>query len=571
MVPGRAERNEARRGRPAGVDRIVKRVAIFRTDLLPLSETFIGEQAGALQSWRPVLVGRREVKDGLRLPAIAREVVPASRSRIVRALRLWLCLADPRLVRRLEALQVDLVHAHFGPDATDIWPSVRSAGLPMVVTLHGYDVNIDRRWWEAGGAGLRMRVYPRQLLRMARDPAVRFIAVSEAIRGRAVALGIPAEKVSVASIGADTRKFRPEGAPVVQRGRRILFVGRMVEKKAPLLLIQAFAVLRQQVPDAALAMIGDGPLLPAAKELAHELALPVSFLGARPSSEVLAQLQQAAVFCLPSATALNGDAEGLPISLLEAQACGVPCVTTRHSGNPEALDDGRSGKVVPENDVAALAAALRDALTDSAWQESASAQARAHALERFSLARCSEALERIYDEHVARRDTSDWRQVERFDPAWRERIRRMASLIGEQDTSVVDVGCGPMWLRSYLPAAVRYLGVDYVDRGEGTVVCDLNAGPLPELPADVWFVSGCLEYVEDPKRFIAHAARNARACILSYCDFGNFPSMRERRKRGWKNHLTLDQLRELFAGAGMRQTHSEILPSSRNAVLVFRH
>lgn len=163
-----------------------------------------------------------------------------------------------------------------------------------------------------------------------------------------------------------------------------------------------------------------------------------------------------------------------------------------------------------------------------------------------------------------------WQEVERFDPAWRERIERMCSFMRDDDLSVVDVGCGPMWLRDYLPSNARYVGVDYVDRGEGTIVCDLNEAGMPDLVADVWFVSGCLEYLEDPERFIASAAKNARSCILSYCELRHFPSLHERKKRGWRNHLTAERIDALYSRHGMRLVHRETMPSSRNSIFVFR-
>jgi glycosyltransferase involved in cell wall biosynthesis len=320
----------------------MKRVAIFRSHLLPISETFIRDQAVALRDWQPVLMGFQEVPGGLRTPGIVRDVVPIGI--LSKVIHLWFFRSPiRRLVKRFRVLDISLVHAHFGTVAIDIWPSVKAAGLPMLVTLHGYDINIRREWWEAGYGGLRMRAYPDLLLRMARDPNVSFIAVSHAIKMRAIDWGIPEEKIGVAYIGVDTRRFCPGGLPLNQRRNRILFVGRMVEKKAPLLMIQAFAEVRSQVPDAELVMIGAGPLLNDAKRLAAELSVPVKFLGACSSDEVLRQIHEARIFCLLSKTAANGDAEGLPISLLEAQACGVPVVTSMSGGSLEGIKEGETG------------------------------------------------------------------------------------------------------------------------------------------------------------------------------------------------------------------------------------
>lgn len=340
------------------------RVAVFRANLLPISETFIRDQVSAMRSWTPILIGRENVKGGLETPGIPREIVPEPGNRLVRALRFWLWRPDPALVARLKQLNCKLAHVHFGFDATDFWPSIKAAGLPMLVTLHGGDINIHRWWWEQGHNGLKRRVYPRRLLRIAREPSVHFIAVSEAIKRRAIEYGIPEEKISVSYIGVDADRFKPGVTPIEQRARRILFVGRMVEKKAPLLLIRAFAEVKKHVPDAELVMIGTGPLLASAKELAHQVGTPVEFLGSCTSDQVVTQLQLAQVFCLPSITTQNGDAEGLPISILEANACGVPVITSARGGIHEAIQQDQNGAVFKEGDLAGLIHALHQLLTD---------------------------------------------------------------------------------------------------------------------------------------------------------------------------------------------------------------
>ena len=349
-----------------------KRVAIFRADLLPISETFIRDQANALTKWEPVLLGRREIKDGLPTPRLIREISPESGSRLARTLRYWMWRSDSNFVERLHELNISLVHAHFGTDATDIWPSVKAAKLPMLVTLHGYDVNIYRWWWEQGNGGLRRRAYPRRLLKMAQDPSVRFIAVSNAIRRRAIEYGVPEEKIAVRYIGVDTERFKPGGLPISQRRKRILFVGRMVEKKAPFLVIQAFAEVRHEVPDAELVMIGIGPLLDDAKLLARELKVPVEFHGAQGRNEIVEQFHRAQVFCLPSITAYSGDAEGLPISILEAQASGIPVVTSARGGC-EAIRNQETGYFFMEKDLHMLTRALIDVLKGESQKFSANA------------------------------------------------------------------------------------------------------------------------------------------------------------------------------------------------------
>lgn len=379
----------------------MKRVGIFRSELLPISETFIRDQANSLRDWQPIFLGFKETPGGLDTPGIQRRLVPRTGS-----LRFWLSQPNPQLMENLKDLQVHLVHAHFGIDATYVWPSVRAKGLPMLVTLHGYDINIRREWWEAGNGGLRLRAYPRRLLRMARDPNVAFVAVSDAIKQRAVQYGIPESKISVVHVGVDTQRFAPGGLPFTQRRRRILFVGRMVEKKAPLLMIRAFSLVRRQIADAELAMIGDGTLLREAMRLSNELATPVEFLGARSPDEVLMQLHKARVLCLPSVTATNGDAEGFGLAILEAQACGVPVVTSAVGGAYEGLLDRKTGFAFNEGDIATLVAGLKNLLMDDTEAMRVSVAAAQFVKDTFDIRICTQKLELAYDKLVNSRKNS---------------------------------------------------------------------------------------------------------------------------------------------------------------------
>jgi glycosyltransferase involved in cell wall biosynthesis len=376
----------------------MKRVAIFRTDLLALSETFIRDQTVSLETWQPILLGRQELEGGLATPGLRREVVPEAGSHLRRSLRARFWRPEPNLVARLKALEVDLVHVHFGLDATDIWPSVKAAGLKMVVTLHGTDINVYPWWWEAGHGGPLRRAYPRRLRRMARDPSVSFIAVSEANRLRAIEFGIPAHKVAVLHTGIDTGRFRPEGRPVAERENRILFVGRMIENKAPTLLAGAFAAIAGQVERPELTMIGGGPELEPARRLAQDLGIHITFRGPQPAEAVLAALHEAKVLCLPSRRIASGAAEGLPQVLLEAQACGVPVVASDTGGIPEGMEHGSTGYVFRSGDQAELQSALLKVLcSDGDTLAKMSAACRRLAVERFDLASKTRAVERFYD------------------------------------------------------------------------------------------------------------------------------------------------------------------------------
>jgi glycosyltransferase involved in cell wall biosynthesis len=374
-------------------------VLVFRTSLLPLSETFIRNQVLALRRWRPMLIGLRYTA-GLELSQLSCQLLSSWNMQpipnVLRALLRELNLAPPGVRGYLRSLNPSVAHVHFGTDLVALWPMLNQLDVPILTTLHGYDINTHvehwRRSWRAS------RKYPQRLLEISRDSRVRFVAVSEAIKRRAIEFGLPEERIFVRYIGVDTQQFAPSGLPLVERPRRILFVGRMVEKKGPSIMIQAFAEVRRQVPDAELVMIGDGPLLPGCRSLAVSLQVPVQFLAAVPNSRVQQEMKQTRVFCLPSITATNGDAEGLGMAIVEAQAAGVPVVTSARGGAGEAIDDGVTGFAFPESDVGALSAALIRLLRDDRLAAEMSAAARARACRLFDLHKCTGQLESLYDQ-----------------------------------------------------------------------------------------------------------------------------------------------------------------------------
>ena len=374
---------------------------VFRTNLLPLSETFIRNQVLALKRWRAMLIGL-QYAGGLELSELHCQLLSSYKMRpipnVFRAVLRHFNLPPPGVRRYLQSLQPNVAHVHFGTDLVALWPMLNHLQVPIMTTLHGYDINIHPEFWRRSWRASRK--YPERLLEISRDPRVHFIAVSEAIKERAIELSLPAERVMVRYIGVDTEQFVPGSTPLVARPRRILFVGRMVEKKGPAILINAFAEVRRHVPDAELVMIGDGPLLDSCRSLAASLQVPVEFLAAVPHSRVEQEMNQTRVFCLPSITAANGDAEGLGIAIVEAQAAGVPVVTSARGGAAEAIKHGVTGFAFPEADSDALSAALIRLLQNDDLATSMSIAARERACNLFDLRKCTALLESLYDESV---------------------------------------------------------------------------------------------------------------------------------------------------------------------------
>ncbi len=365
------------------------RVLIFRADLLPLSETFIAGQARALCRYEPRFLGLRRPRPCLPLPTkpLCGEGIGAAQRFLYRHTGL-----APSLMRAARREQAALIHAHFAPDAAEVLPLRRWLKLPLLVTLHGYDVMCDD---ETHRQDRRGRVYLERREQLWAEASL-FLCVSDALRKQATARGFPERKLRVLPLGIDTRRLCFN--PLLPAAPRILFVGRLVPKKGCHLLLEAMQRVQKQLPHARLLIAGDGPERGRLERTAAERTTGTEFLGLLTADQVREQMVQARCLAAPSITARNGDAEGLPTVLCEALALGVPVVSTVHSGVPELVDHEHSGLLTTEGDVAALAAHLVALCTDNVLAERLRCAGRRKIEAGYDLHRQTRLLEDVYDE-----------------------------------------------------------------------------------------------------------------------------------------------------------------------------
>lgn len=172
-------------------------------------------------------------------------------------------------------------------------------------------------------------------------------------------------RIRVVYLGVDHHKWTPRSTAPAEPPI-VLCVANLVPFKGHEHLIRASARLRAGGLDHRVALVGDGPERPALEALtkALDLAGTVSLLGAQTQASVRRWLERAAVFVLASVVDTKGSRDGIPVALMEAMASGVPVVSTRVAGIPELIRDGQSGLLVDEQDVEALAAAIRRVLED---------------------------------------------------------------------------------------------------------------------------------------------------------------------------------------------------------------
>lgn len=382
----------------------MKSVLVYKPELLPYSETFIREQVVSLERWNGILVGEVRLLRGLPLDGM--ECVTAIQSPYSATLmqrfkkNILRSIGYSTYINYLNTrdLKVKIVHVHFATSIFKAWPLAKRLKVPMVVTLHGIDINIKKEWWESGRAGFLNRRYPAKILRIAREKNVSFIAVSEAIKNSAVKFGIDENKITVCYTGVDTEKFTPSGECISARSKRILFIGRLVEKKGVEYLIKAFIRACEVDPSLELVIIGDGPLGESLKKISA--SQNIIFLGQQSPENIISEFQRSRILCLPSVTAENGDAEGFGMVLLEAQACGVPVITSALGGGQEGLIEGVTGLSFDEKDIDTLTSHILCLIGDDERLKAMSKSAREFVETQFSLDNCTRLIEANYDRVV---------------------------------------------------------------------------------------------------------------------------------------------------------------------------
>jgi glycosyltransferase involved in cell wall biosynthesis len=249
--------------------------------------------------------------------------------------------------------KVDVVLGSFAyPDGWAAVVAGRMLRVPTVIKVHGGDVNV-----------LSHSRIVRPHLRWALSRAEAVVATSRPLARASIAAGANPSTTTVVMNGVDTDTFRVRDRDACRRelgqprdGRSILYVGRLETRKGALEMMQAFARIAPQHPDARLVMVGDGTERGACERMAQELGLRVLFAGARPHAQVGSWLGACNLLCLPS------HAEGTPNVVLEALASGRRVVATHVGGIPDVVDRPELGELVPPKDVGALAGALARAL-----------------------------------------------------------------------------------------------------------------------------------------------------------------------------------------------------------------
>lgn len=366
-------------------------VLYFNSLLLPPSQTFIRAQGEMLQQFTAYYAGSRRVP-GLELPPDRTLVVnPGTPQGPIAEGIFKLTGFAPAFVKAIQQLQPALIHAQFGLSGALMLPILRTIRVPLIVHYRGADATVQDA--AARYTSLNHWIYFRRREALKQKTHL-FLTVSDFIRQKLIDQGFPPEKVKTFYQGVNVDQFRPDSA--IPREPIVLFVGRLTEKKGCEYLIRAIAPVQAQMPEVKLVIIGEGPLKPALETLAAQQLKQYEFLGTQPPDRVKAWMNRAKVMATPSITAAQGDSEGLPNVVLEAQAMGLPVVSTVHAGIPEAVIDGETGFLAPERKIEPLTQGCLQLLqTEDLWQR-LSTRGRSHVETHFNRKIQTQLLEQIY-------------------------------------------------------------------------------------------------------------------------------------------------------------------------------
>ncbi|MEB3827946.1 glycosyltransferase [Phormidium sp. CCY1219] len=283
----------------------------------------------------------------------------------------------------------DIVHCQFGSHGIK-GALLKDIGLlqgKLVTSFRGFDLSKElpnlkddfSRW-----------LFPRGDL---------FLPVTEHWKNKLIELGCDENKIIVHRTGIDCDRFSFQPRQPSETGEiRLVTIGRFTEKKGIEYGIRAAAKLAKAYPNLRYTIVGDGWMRNRFERLTEQLGLQsqVDLLGWKQQAEIIEILNESHILLAPSVTSKDGDKEGIPGTLMEAMAMGLPVVSTYHSGIPELVENGRSGFLVPERDADSLAEKLEFLIQHpEQWPEMGEA-GRKRVQEDYNIAKLNDRLVEIY-------------------------------------------------------------------------------------------------------------------------------------------------------------------------------
>lgn len=284
--------------------------------------------------------------------------------------------AEAKIIRFLKQHQVDLILAQYGMMGAAFLPIARKMNISIAVHFHGHDAVRESV----------IREYKEKYLKMFRYNKSLFLSVSHVMTQKLMELGCEPSKIIYNPYGPDPSFF--DLKPLFKK-KQFVALGRFVDKKAPFLTILSF--YRAWLKDSEIRLVfgGDGYLLDPCKDLVKALKLDkvVSFPGILDRKTFQEVLENSCGFIQHSITAGDGDMEGTPVVILEANAAGLPVISTYHAGIPDVIVHGKTGYLSEPNDLESMASHILTVALNLDEAKNMGDSARGRILKDFTLER----------------------------------------------------------------------------------------------------------------------------------------------------------------------------------------
>lgn len=240
--------------------------------------------------------------------------------------------------------ELGTIHVHYGSNFVDLEPFFKILKNHIVVSFHGHDAS---RYFKLHGDNCYKYLFERANI---------ITTPSYVMRDELIKRGCDPNKILVHRYGINLDDFNSDSRTFNSKKITFLTVGRLVEKKGIEFSIKAFSKICNEL-DCEYHIIGNGHLFKKLKNLVHYLKISdkVKFLGEQNKDVVVREMKLADIFVLTSVTASDGDQEGVPVSLTEAQAMGLPVISSFHSGIPELVLHQKTGLLSGEKDIPDIA------------------------------------------------------------------------------------------------------------------------------------------------------------------------------------------------------------------------
>ncbi len=359
----------------------------------------------------------KEVQNSERFPFADIEVIPKRQLNLLHHGWLKFVKRKPPVVYRgeyqnlsslLERRGSDLMHIYFGHTGVHLLPFIEQWNKPCVVSFHGADV----------ARKPEIPNYPEKLRRLFNAvPLV--LARSQSLADRLIQFGCSPEKLRINRTGVPLDDFPLVTRQAPQNGRwRVVQACRLIPKKGVATSLRAFAIFKKDNPHSEFYIAGKGPLQPELEMLAAGLGISrdVHFVGFLSQPKLNQLFASAHMFLHPSETPPDQNQEGVPNSMLEAMATGMPVMSTHHGGIPEAVEHGKTGWLVPEEDHAGLASAMQRLARSPHDLNEMGIRARKAVINQFEQRAQINLLECFYEEAIAMRSNREAVEAEEMMP-----------------------------------------------------------------------------------------------------------------------------------------------------------